>query len=58
MNTLITQGSGALAPQREIIVIPVLESLSVQGRRNRQMRVASYSQVSTDFEEQLTSFHA
>lgn len=43
---------------REIIVIPASESLSLQGRRNRQMRVASYSRVSTDFEEQLTSFHA
>lgn len=44
--------------EREIIVIPASESLSLQGRRNRQMRVASYSRVSTDFEEQLTSFHA
>lgn len=44
--------------EREIIVIPASESLSLQGRRNRQMRVASYSRVSTDFEEQLTSFYA
>ncbi len=44
--------------EREIIVIPASESLSFGGRRNRQMRVASYSRVSTDFEEQLTSFHA
>ena len=44
--------------EREIIVIPASENLSIQGRRNRQMRVASYSRVSTDFEEQLTSFHA
>jgi DNA invertase Pin-like site-specific DNA recombinase len=44
--------------EREIIVIPASESLSLQGRKNRQMRVASYSRVSTDFEEQLTSFHA
>ncbi len=44
--------------QREIIVIPAAEALSFGGRRNRQMRVASYSRVSTDFEEQLTSFHA
>lgn len=44
--------------EREIIVIPASENLSMQGRKNRQMRVASYSRVSTDFEEQLTSFHA
>lgn len=44
--------------ERKIIVIPASESLSLQGRKNRQMRVASYSRVSTDFEEQLTSFHA
>ena len=44
--------------QREIIVIPASESRSLVGRRNRQTRVASYSRVSTDFEEQLTSFHA
>lgn len=44
--------------EREIIVIPASESLSLHGRRNRQMRVASYSRVSTDFEEQLTSFYA
>jgi DNA invertase Pin-like site-specific DNA recombinase len=47
-----------LSNQREIIVIPASESLSFSGHRNRQMRVASYSRVSTDFEEQLTSFHA
>lgn len=44
--------------QREIIIIPASESLSLKGHRNRQLRVASYSRVSTDFEEQLTSFHA
>lgn len=47
-----------LSNQREIIIIPASESLSFSGHRNRQMRVASYSRVSTDFEEQLTSFHA
>lgn len=44
--------------EREVIVIPASENLSMQGRKDRQMRVASYSRVSTDFEEQLTSFYA
>lgn len=44
--------------EREIIVIPAEESLSLRGQRNRQLRVASYSRVSTDFEDQLKSFHA
>ena len=44
--------------EREIIVIPASEEYSLKGRQNRQLRVASYSRVSTDFEEQLTSFHA
>lgn len=44
--------------EREIIVIPATISPSRHSRGNRQMRVASYSRVSTDFEEQLTSFHA
>lgn len=43
---------------REITVIPALESAQLKGRKNRQLRVASYSRVSTDFEEQLTSFYA
>lgn len=43
--------------EREIIVIPASENRSLRGHRNRQLRVASYSRVSTDFEEQLTSFH-
>lgn len=31
--------------QREIIVIPAAEALSFGGRKNRQMRVASYADV-------------
>lgn len=42
--------------EREIIIIPAAEGLALYNR-NRQLRVASYSRVSTDFEEQLTSFH-
>lgn len=45
-------------PDREITIIPALESAQLKGRKNRQLRVASYSRVSTDFEEQLTSFYA
>ena len=45
-------------PEREIIIIPASEAASRGGHNNRQLRVASYSRVSTDFEEQLTSFHA
>lgn len=44
--------------EREIIIIPASETRSIRGLRSRQLRVASYSRVSTDFEEQLTSFHA
>ncbi len=44
--------------KREIIVIPAVEGQGTLKNRNRQLRVASYSRVSTDFEEQLTSFHA
>lgn len=44
--------------EREIIIIPASETLSARGNRSRQLRVASYSRVSTDFEDQLTSFHA
>jgi DNA invertase Pin-like site-specific DNA recombinase len=43
---------------REIIIIPPKSSSSVFGNRNRQLRVASYSRVSTDTEEQLASFFA
>ena len=44
--------------ERELIVIPATKDMYIFGNRNRQLRVASYSRVSTDFEEQLTSFHA
>ena len=43
---------------RELIVIPATKDMYIFGNKNRQLRVASYSRVSTDFEEQLTSFHA
>ena len=44
--------------ERELIVIPATKDMYIFGNRSRQLRVASYSRVSTDFEEQLTSFHA
>ncbi len=47
-----------LRPDREITIIPALESTQLKERKNRQLRMASYSRVSTDFEEQLTSFYA
>lgn len=43
---------------REVVVIPATKDNYIYGSRNRQLRVASYSRVSTDFEEQLTSFYA
>ena len=43
---------------KEIIVIPATTTNALQGEVLRQLRVASYSRVSTDFEEQLKSFHA
>ncbi len=43
---------------REITIIQPNPSSYLRGSRNRQLRVASYSRVSTDFEEQLASFHA
>lgn len=43
---------------REVIFIPSTTSSDVAGNGKRQLRVASYSRVSTDFEEQLASFHA
>ena len=43
---------------REITIIQPNPSSSLRGIRNRQLRVASYSRVSTDSEEQLTSFFA
>ena len=45
-------------PQREITIIPAIVGNALQGSRCRQLRVASYSRVSTDFEEQISSFHA
>ena len=45
-------------PEREIIIIPAAEEFSQSNFRNRQLKVASYSRVSTDFEDQLKSFHA
>ena len=42
---------------REVTVIPADERHSLKGYQTRQLRVASYSRVSTDFEEQLASFH-
>ena len=35
---------------REIIIIPAVESLSIRDILERQIRMASYSRVSTDFE--------
>ena len=49
--------TGIERPQREITIIPATQSASLHGRKDRQLRVASYSRVSTDFEDQLKSFH-
>lgn len=43
---------------REVIIIPPKTPMNMPRNGNRQLRMASYSRVSTDFEEQLTSFHA
>lgn len=43
---------------REVIIIPARISPHMPGNGNKELRVASYSRVSTDFEEQLASFHA
>ncbi len=42
---------------REIIVIPATIDKSIFNNKNKLLRVASYSRVSTNFEEQLSSFH-
>ncbi len=44
--------------QHEIIIIPSTIVAGTSCITHRQLRVASYSRVSTDMEEQLTSFHA
>ncbi len=44
--------------EREVVCIPANPNLQSQKKQNRQLRVASYSRVSTDFEDQLKSFHA
>ncbi len=45
-------------PQKEVIVIPATIDTRLAGNKSRLLRVASYSRVSTNFEEQLTSFYA
>ncbi|MFI3228144.1 MAG: recombinase family protein [Clostridia bacterium] len=42
---------------KEIIVMPATIDNRIFGNKNKIMRVASYSRVSTNFEEQLSSFH-
>lgn len=44
--------------QKEVIIIPVKIGNALLNSELRQLKVASYSRVSTDFEEQLSSFHA
>ncbi len=44
--------------ERKVIIIPATRGNISQLTPQRQLRVASYSRVSTDFEEQLTSFEA
>ena len=41
---------------KEIVVIPATKDYRMFGNKNKLMKVASYSRVSTNFEEQLTSF--
>lgn len=43
--------------EREVVVIPPKNGKDDNGGIKRQLRVASYSRVSTDAEEQLTSFY-
>ncbi len=43
---------------KEIVVIPASIDNSIFGNKTKVLKVASYSRVSTNFEEQLTSFHS
>lgn len=45
-------------PAKTITLIPANPGLAEQRTRNRQLRVAAYCRVSTDDEEQLTSYEA
>lgn len=47
-----------IAHAREVIIIPADERIDLYKRKHRQLRVASYSRVSTDMDDQLKSFHA
>lgn len=53
MNTLITQGSSALTPEREIIRIKATAT-----EIHTKLRVAGYARVSSDSADQLNSFSA
>ncbi len=44
--------------EREITIVPPTKKRNTQVKKNRLMRVASYSRVSTNFEDQLVSFYA
>ena len=41
---------------KEIVIIPATKDNRIFGNKNKLVKVASYSRVSTNFEEQLTSF--
>ena len=53
MNTLKTQGSSALTPEREIVRIKATAS-----ENHTKLRVAGYARVSSDSDGQLNSFSA
>ena len=53
MNTLITQGSSALTPPREIVRIK-----GASAENHAKLRVAGYARVSSDSADQLNSFSA
>lgn len=57
MDVAYTNDAKALPPM-EVIVVPATKSTIQEKKKRKKLRVAAYCRVSTDQEEQLTSYEA
>lgn len=58
MQTIVAYKAPAILPQMEVVVLPATKSPKDIKKNNKRLRVAAYCRVSTDDEEQLTSYEA
>lgn len=58
MSTNVAYNQNIKVPPMEVVILPATKSITKEETKRKKLRVAAYCRVSTDDEEQLTSYEA